>query len=186
MVRALLAVAFVTMIVGRICAQTPTGTIVIYRHRGANFGLLHYAQGVHPTVSCDGINVAKMAESRKATVTANAGTHSCVAIEKQYPGELNADSDPVSLNVKPNGTTYLRLECPFGHVHFELREVAMEIGLAEDRGDAAGQGQGLIHHHSAYAATAANACFAAAIVCCRSRSVCAVPRNAASNCDGGR
>jgi hypothetical protein len=119
------------MIVGRICAQTPTGTIVIYRHRGANFGLLHYAQGVHPTVSCDGINVAKMAESRKATVTANAGTHSCVAIEKQYPGELNADSDPVSLNVKPNGTTYLRLECPFGHVHFELREVAMEIGLAE-------------------------------------------------------
>jgi len=32
----------------------------------------------------------------------------------------------------------------------------------------------------------ANACFAAATVCCRSCSVWAAPRNAASNCDGGR
>jgi len=104
---------------------------VIYRQRGANFGLIHYAQGEHPTVSCDGVNIAKMAERRKVTVAANAGTHICVSIEKQYPGELNADSDKVSVNVKPNITTYLRLECPFGHVHFVLHEVSVEIGSAE-------------------------------------------------------
>jgi len=54
-----------------------------------------------------------------------------VALEKQYPGELNADSKKVSIQVKPGVTTYLRLESQFGHVHFVFREVPIDIGAAE-------------------------------------------------------
>ena len=131
MIRALLTVTIVSLVVGQGYAETPTGTIVIYRRRGANFGFEHYAQGVHPTVACDGTNVAKMAERRKATLSADSGTHVCVANEKQYPGMLKASSDPITVNVTPNSTTYLLLECRFGHVRFVLREVSPEIGSAE-------------------------------------------------------
>ena len=43
-----------------------------------------------------------------------------------------------------------------------------------------------INLHNSYPRTAANACFAAAIVRCTSSSVCVAPRNAASYCEGGR
>ncbi len=89
------------------------------------------AEGVHPTIYCDGSKIAKMAESRKAAVSAKAGPHTCVALEKQYPGELNADSKKVSIQVKPGVTTYLRLESQFGHVHFVFRELPIDIGAAE-------------------------------------------------------
>jgi len=131
MLRSLLALALVAMTAGETFAQIPTGTIVIYRQRSKNFGPIHYAEGEHPTIYCDGTKVAKMAERRQVAVTASVGPHTCVALEKQYPGELNADSDKVSVEIKPNGTTYLRLECPFGHVHFVLREVSTEIGSTE-------------------------------------------------------
>jgi hypothetical protein len=128
--RALLIVTVVT-IVGQACAQTPTGTLIIYRPRGASFGFIHYSEGEHPTFSCNGVDVARMAESRKATVSAPEGTYRCVATEKQYPGELNATSDEVSIVVKPNGTIYLRLEIHVGHVHFVLREVSADVGSVE-------------------------------------------------------
>jgi hypothetical protein len=133
MIRALLTVAVVAVTFGQIYAQTPTGTIVIYRQHGTNVGFMHYAQGEHPTVSCDGTDLAKMAENRKATVSATAGPHICAANEKQYPGELNASSDTIPVNVKPNTATYLRLEGHFGHIHFVLREVSTEIGSAETK-----------------------------------------------------
>ena len=129
--RALQTVAMVAIMAGQVWAQVLTGTVVIYRQRGANFGLVHYAQGEHPTISCDGTNVARMAESRKALVSATARTHVCVANEKQYSGELNTDSDSVSVDIKPNETTYIRLEKPFGHIHFVLREVPPEVGKAQ-------------------------------------------------------
>ena len=43
--RTVLTAAFLAIIAGQVYAQIPTGTIIIYRQRGANFGLLHYAQG---------------------------------------------------------------------------------------------------------------------------------------------
>ncbi len=116
--RTVLTAAFLAIIAGQVYAQIPTGTIIIYRQRGANFGLLHYAQGEHPTIYCDEAKVAKLAERRKTTVSAVTGPHLCVANEKQYPGELNADSESISVNVKPGRTKYLRLESHFGHVHF--------------------------------------------------------------------
>jgi len=131
LMRTALTTAFLAMIAGQVYAQTPTGTIIIYRQRGANFGLLHYAQGEHPTIYCDDAKVAKLAERRKTTVSAVTGPHLCEANEKQYPGELNADSESISVKVKPGSTTYLRLESHFGHVHFVLREVSPEIGSAE-------------------------------------------------------
>jgi hypothetical protein len=127
----LVTFAVVAMMAGQSYAQAPTGTIIIYRERGKNFGLIHYSEGVHPTIYCDNIKVVKMAESRSMLISANAGVHTCVALEKQYPGELNADSDKVSIEVKRNRTTYLRLHCPFGHVHFVLEEVSEETGSAE-------------------------------------------------------
>ncbi len=42
------------------------------------------------------------------------------------------------------------------------------------------------NNRSSYAAAITNACFAAAMVCSTSRSVCAAPKNAASNCEGGK
>jgi hypothetical protein len=115
---------------GQATAQT-TGTIVIYRERGKNFGLIHYAQGEHPTIYCDDIKVARLRESHRITVSASVGLHNCVAIEKQYPGELNVDSYKVSIEVKANGTAYLRLQVPFGHTHFLLQEIPAETALAE-------------------------------------------------------
>jgi len=126
-----LTAAFLAIIAGQVYAQIPTGTIIIYRQRGANFGLLHYAQGEHPAIYCDEAKVATLAERRKTTVSAVTAPHLCVTNEKQYPGELNADSESISVNVKPGRTKYLRLESHFGHVHFVLREVSPEIGSAE-------------------------------------------------------
>ncbi|MGA7765230.1 MAG: hypothetical protein WCA27_03285 [Candidatus Sulfotelmatobacter sp.] len=75
-------VAFVSylLIPAENTAETSTGTIVIYRQRGASVGVLHYAQGEHPTISCDGTNIAKMAENRKAMVSA---TLSCVKYQRR-------------------------------------------------------------------------------------------------------
>jgi len=111
--------------------ESAAGTIVLYRPRGKNFGLIHYSEGVHPTVYCDDTKVARLRESRSITVVAAAGEHTCVALEKQYPGELNADSENVSIQVRPGAVTYLRLECPFGHVHFRLHEMPMDAGASE-------------------------------------------------------
>jgi hypothetical protein len=33
--------------------------------------------------------------------------------------------------VKPGGITYLRLESPFGHVHFRLQEAGIDVGAKE-------------------------------------------------------
>jgi hypothetical protein len=111
--------------------QAATGTIVLYRPRGKNFGLIHYSEGVRPTVYCDDVKIARIRESRKTTVVLNAGPHACVALERQYPGEPNADSEKILFQVKPGGITYLRLECPFGHVHFRLQEAGMDVGAKE-------------------------------------------------------
>jgi len=112
-------------------AQSDLGTIILYRQRGANFGFVHYAQGEHPTVICDGTKIAKMAERRKITVSAAAGIHTCLADEKQYPGTFNASSAKISVTVRPNTTTYLRLRCPGGNIHFVLQEVPAESGSVE-------------------------------------------------------
>jgi len=125
------AIALLGILGAQMRAQIATGTIIIYRQRGANFGIVHYAEGEHPTIYCDDAKVATLAERRKTTVSAVVGPHLCAAIEKQYPGELNADSEAVSLFIKPGTTTYLRLESHFGHVHFILREVPAEVGSAE-------------------------------------------------------
>ena len=116
--------ALLTMFAGQNNAQT-AGTIVIYREPGS----LHYAGGVHATVYCDGIKVAKMREGHRAEISARVGPHTCVAVEKQ--GDANEDSDSVSVDVKPNSTIYLRLQYPFGRAHFVLREVSKETGAAE-------------------------------------------------------
>ena len=108
-----------------------TGTIVVYRERGKNFGLIHYGEGEHPTIYCDGIKVARLRESHRVTVSASVGPHDCVALEKQYPTELNVDSHKVSIEVKANGTTYLRLQVPWGHTHFLLQEIPAETASAE-------------------------------------------------------
>jgi hypothetical protein len=112
-------------------AQVRTGTVVIYRAQGKNFLFAHYAQGEHPTVVCDGTKIAKLAEKRKTTITTPIGGHTCEADEKQYPGEFDTSSQPVEIMVKPDATTYLRLESHVGHVAFVLREVPSETGSAE-------------------------------------------------------
>jgi hypothetical protein len=124
MIRVLLMLALVTMFAGQSNAQTD-GTIVIYREPSP----VHYAGGVHATVYCDDLKVAKIRESRRVTVSASVGQHTCVAIERQ--GDANEDSDRVSVDIQPNSTTYLRLHYPFGHAHFVLREVSKESGSAE-------------------------------------------------------
>ncbi len=111
--------------------QNATATIVLYRPRGKNFGLIHYSEGVHPTVYCDDTKIARLRESRKTTVVLDAGPHTCVALEKQYPGQLNADSEKLSIQVKPGVVAYLRLECPLGHVHFRLHEMPTDAGASE-------------------------------------------------------
>jgi len=131
MTRALVAVSVLAIAIGQAAAQNKTGAIVIYRQWGARVGFLHYAQGVHPALSCDSTNVAKMAEGRETTVSAVVGTHTCTATEKQYPGQLNADSDTVQVDVRPGSTIYLRLLGRFGRVHFVLEEVPTETGSAE-------------------------------------------------------
>ncbi|HUD64196.1 MAG TPA: hypothetical protein VMQ17_06455 [Candidatus Sulfotelmatobacter sp.] len=130
MIRLSLMLAALTMFAGQNDAQT-TGTIVIYRERGKNFGVLHYAEGEHPTISCDGVKVARLRERHRVTISVGFGPHDCVAIEKQYPGEFNVDSRKVSVEAKANGTTYLRLQIPFGNLHFVLQEVPEETGAAE-------------------------------------------------------
>lgn len=117
--------------VGPARADKAPGTIVIYRQWGARVGFMHYAQGEHPTVTCDFTKVAKMSEGRKITISAVVGTHTCSANEKQYPGELNADSDTVSVDVSSDSTVYLRLLCRFGRVHFVLEKVPEETAQAE-------------------------------------------------------
>jgi hypothetical protein len=112
-------------------AQIRTGAVVIYRAQGKNFLFAHYAQGEHPTVVCDDIKIAKLAEKRKTTVVMPIGGHTCSADEKQYPGELDASSTPVEIIVKQNGTAYLRVESHVGHVAFVLRQVSPEIGSTE-------------------------------------------------------
>jgi hypothetical protein len=119
------------IIAGHCYARAQDGTMIIYRQHGANFGFGHYAQGEHPTVVCDGISIAKMADGRKTTISVAAGAHICQAVERQYPGELEATSDRISIGVKANTKTYLRLECRFGHVRFVLREVPAEAGAVE-------------------------------------------------------
>lgn len=130
---AVLTISLLAITIGQAYGQTKTGTVIIYRQWGARVGFLHYAQGEHPTISCDFTNIAKMAEGRKITVSAVAGMHTCAATEKQYPGTLNADSDTVSADVKPNGIVYLRLSSHLGHVHFALEEVPAETGSSETR-----------------------------------------------------
>jgi len=122
--------AVLTVFAGQLNAQT-TGTITIYRQRGKNFGLVHYAEGEHPTILCDGVKIARMRERHRATISASVGLHDCVAIEKQYPGQFNVDSKKVSIDVKANGTSYLRLQVPFGNLHFVLQEMPEEAGAAE-------------------------------------------------------
>jgi hypothetical protein len=130
MIRFSLILAALTIFAGQNSAQT-TGTIVIYRERGKNFGLIHYAEGEHPTLSCDGVNVARLRERHRVTISVGFGPHDCVAIEKQYPGEFNVDSQKASVKVTANGTIYLRLRKPFGNLHFVLEEVPGETGAAE-------------------------------------------------------
>jgi len=122
MIRLSLVLAVVSLFAGQNSAQT-TGAIVIYRVR------VYYAGGVHPTVYCDGIKVAKMRESRRAMLSASVGQHTCVAIERQTGA--NEDSDKVSVDLKPGSTIYLRLKYPFGHTRFVLQQVSEEIGSAE-------------------------------------------------------
>jgi hypothetical protein len=128
--RLLLIVTTLALIVGPVYAQSPTGTLIIYRPHGASVGLIHYSQGEHPTIICDGDKVAKMRENRKTTISVQVGTHVCEA-DQQQPGTLDASSEPVSVDVKPNTTTYLRLGIRFGHLHFVLREVSSDIASAE-------------------------------------------------------
>ena len=130
MIRFSLMLAALTMFTGQNSAQT-TGSIVVYRERGKNFGLIHYAEGEHPTLSCDGLKVARLRERHRVTISVGFGPHDCVAIERQYPGEFNVDSQKASVEVKANGTIYLRLRKPFGNLHFVLQEVPEETGAAE-------------------------------------------------------
>jgi hypothetical protein len=51
--------------------------------------------------------------------------------DQQQPGTLDANSGPVSFDVKPDSTIYLRLGIRFGHLHFVLSEVSNEISSAE-------------------------------------------------------
>jgi len=111
-------------------AAAQNGALVIYRPKGKNLGVMHYGQGEHPTIVCDGRNVAKIAQNRKAKVEAAPGTHICSANEKQMPVE-NANSETIPVNVKPDQTTYLRLETHVGHMHFVLKEVPAATGAAE-------------------------------------------------------
>ena len=108
-------------------AQSPSGAIVFYRPRGANFGLIHYSQGEHPTIYCNRSKVARIFENREAKVTAAAGTYLCQA-EQQQPGTLDASSGEIPVNVKAGGTTYVRLDVRFGHLHFVLKEVPASVG----------------------------------------------------------
>ena len=124
MIRLTLVLAVVTMFAGQSNAQT-TGTIVVYRELGS----IHYAGGVHPTVYCDDVRVAKLRENHKVVISTVVGQHTCVAIERQ--ADWNEGSEKVSVDVKPNLTTYLRLHIRFGHSHFVLQQVPEEIGSAE-------------------------------------------------------
>ena len=65
MIRVLLTLAILLVGAAQSFADKAPGAIVIYRQWGARVGLMHYAQGEHPTVACDLTNVAKMAEGRK-------------------------------------------------------------------------------------------------------------------------
>ena len=130
MLRTLFLMATLALIVRLAYGETPTGTIIIYRQRGASVGFMHYSEGEHPTIICDGAKVAKMRENRKATISARIGTHFCEA-EQEPPGALDASSEPISVDVKPNSTIYIRLGIRFGHLHFVLREISNEIGSAE-------------------------------------------------------
>jgi hypothetical protein len=113
--------------VGVSYAQSPPGAIVLYRPRGANFGLIHYSQGEHPTIYCNSTKVARIFENRKAKLTAAAGTYLCHA-KQQQPGALDASSSEIPVNVKAGGTTYVRLDVHFGHLHFVLNEVPTSVG----------------------------------------------------------
>ena len=113
--------------VGVSYAQSPPGAIVLYRPRGANFGLIHYSQGEHPTIYCNRTKVARIFENREAKITAPAGTYLCQA-KQQQPGALDASSPEIPVNVKAGGTTYVRLDVRFGHLHFVLKEVPTSVG----------------------------------------------------------
>jgi len=130
MKRSFLIVAIAATMAASAAAQN--GNIVIYRPKGKNFGVMHYGQGEHPTIVCDGANVARIAQNRKAQVAAAPGTRMCSANEKQMPVE-NANSDTIPVDVKPNQTTYLRLESHVGHMHFVLKEVPAEVAKDEAR-----------------------------------------------------
>jgi len=128
MIRTLLALAIAAIITCGAAAQN--GVLVIYRPKGKNLGVMHYGQGEHPTIVCDGRNIAKIAQDRKAKIEAAPGQHMCSANEKQLPVE-NGNSDTIPVDVKPNQTTYLRLESHIGHVHFVLKKVPAQTGAAE-------------------------------------------------------
>ena len=112
-------------------AQKQTGRIIFYRLRGRNFALVHYSQGAHPTVLCDGTEIAKLSEQRKTSILAAPGTHMCSAKEK-HALTLDASSHEIPVKVAPNNTTYVRLGAPHvGEVRFLLQEVSIEVGSAE-------------------------------------------------------
>jgi hypothetical protein len=93
--RAFSILAVIAALAAASSGREATSKIVIYRLRGANFGLIHYSQGKTPTVSCDGVKIARIGEDRKALVSAVAGKYICIAKEQQ-PGAMDASSKSLS------------------------------------------------------------------------------------------